>query len=39
MRKAMVGVKEGVLTGKLSRLSHVGGVRVLLKKTGVVLTT
>jgi hypothetical protein len=34
MLKVVVGVKEGVLTGKLSRLSHVVGLRVLLKKTG-----
>jgi hypothetical protein len=36
MWKVMVGVREGVLTGKLGRLSHFGGRRVLLKKTGVV---
>jgi hypothetical protein len=38
MRVVMVEFKEGVLTGKLGRLSHFGGMRVLLKKTGVVLT-
>jgi hypothetical protein len=39
MREVVVSVKEGVLTGKLGRLSHFGGgKRVLVKKTGVVLT-
>ena len=38
MREAVVSVREGVLTGKLGRLSHFGGMRVLLKKTDVVLT-
>jgi hypothetical protein len=39
MREAVVSVREGVLTGKLGRLSHFGGgKRELVKKTGVVLT-
>jgi len=38
MLRSQVGVKEGALTGKLSRLGHFGGIRVLLKKTGSIWT-